>query len=126
MQQVGGSDLALQERVDRMIRNYRVRGHVAAQLDPLGRVKPTPPPELDAQFYGFSDTDMEREFVSEAMDPDHLRDGVMVLREIVDRLKSTYCRSIGVQYMHIDDLGVREWLQRRMEGTGNRITLPRS
>src|SRR6185312_16082724 len=52
-------------------------------------------------------------------------EGAMSLREIVDRLSQTYCRSIGVQFMYIDDLFVREWLQQRMESTGNRLNLSR-
>src|SRR4029077_2639186 len=47
------------------------------------------------------------------------------LRELITRLRNTYCRSIGVQYMHIDDLAVRRWLQRRMESTQNRVQLTR-
>ena len=52
--------------------------------------------------------------------------GTLPLREILERLRSTYCRSIGVQFMHIDDLFVRHWLQERMEGTGNRVNLGRA
>jgi 2-oxoglutarate dehydrogenase E1 component len=108
----------LQERIDQLIRNYRVRGHMAAQLDPLGLSRPEPP-ELKLEFYGLSEADMNRQFACEAM----CGAGTLTLREILERLRSTYCRSIGVQYMHIDDSLVRHWLQERMESTGNRISL---
>jgi 2-oxoglutarate dehydrogenase E1 component len=108
----------LQERVDQLIRNYRVRGHMAAQLDPLG-IPRTMPPELHTEFYGLSESDTNRRFACEAM----CGAGTLTLGEILDRLRNTYCRSIGVQYMHIDDSFVRHWLQERMEGTGNRINL---
>jgi len=52
-------------------------------------------------------------------------DGPLTLRSLLERLRNTYCRSIGVQYMHIDDLSVRRWLQRRMEATENRTQLTR-
>jgi len=108
----------LQERVDRLIRNYRVMGHYAADIDPLGqpRVKV---PELEPANCGFSPADMQRQFSTMASSGPSLR----TLGEIVLWLRNTYCRSIGVQFMHIDDLPVREWLQRRMEATENRIEL---
>ena len=109
-----------QERIDQLIRNYRVRGHIAAQLDPLGIPRATPS-ELDLEFYGLSEADMNRRFACEAM----CGGGTLTLREILERLRNTYCRSIGVQYMHIDDVLVRHWLQERMESTGNRISLSR-
>jgi 2-oxoglutarate dehydrogenase E1 component len=56
----------LQERIDQLIRNYRVRGHMAAQLDPLGIPRATPP-ELDLDFYGLTEADMNRLFACEAM-----------------------------------------------------------
>src|SRR2546428_5006349 len=56
----------LQERVDQLIRNYRVRGHMAAQLDPLGILRATPP-ELDLDYYGFTERDLERQFSCESM-----------------------------------------------------------
>src|SRR5437763_17162198 len=52
-------------------------------------------------------------------------DGPLTLGQLLERLRNTYCRSIDVQYMHIDDLSVRRWLQRRMEMTGNRVQLTR-
>src|SRR5438067_233710 len=84
--------------------------HMAAQLDPLGIPRATPP-ELDLEFYGLTDADMERRFACEAM----CGGGTLPLREILDRLRNTYCRTIGVQFMHIDDSFVRHWLQERME-----------
>src|SRR5262249_2943250 len=81
----------LQERVDQLIRNYRVRGHMAAQLDPLGIPRATPP-ELDPDFYGLTEADMDRRFACEAM----CGGRTLTLREILDRLRNTYCRTIGV------------------------------
>jgi 2-oxoglutarate dehydrogenase E1 component len=91
---------------------------MAAQLDPLG-IPRTAPPELNLEFYSFTDADLHRSFACEAM----CGGGRLTLGEIVDRLRNTYCRSIGVQYMHIDDSLVRHWLQERMEGNGNRLQL---
>ncbi len=110
----------LQERVDRLIRNYRVMGHYAADIDPLGQPR-AKVPELEPANCGFSAADMERQFSTMASSGPNLR----TLGEIVIWLRNTYCRSIGVQFMHIDDLPVREWLQRRMEATENRIELTR-
>ncbi|MBS0206838.1 MAG: 2-oxoglutarate dehydrogenase E1 component [Planctomycetes bacterium] len=110
----------LQERVDRLIRNYRVMGHYAADIDPLGQPR-TKVPELDPANCGFAAADMESQFSTMASAGANLR----TLGEIVIWLRNTYCRSIGVQFMHIDDLSVREWLQTRMEATENRIELTR-
>jgi len=110
----------LQNRVDLLTRNFRVRGHLIAHLDPLDRSRPHLP-ELDPKFYGFTEADMERRFSSETLH----RDGALTLRETLSCLRNTYCRSIGVQFMHIDDLSIRRWLQQRMEGTENRLKLSR-
>ncbi len=109
-----------QERLDQLIRNYRVRGHILAEVDPLGSTRGNPP-ELQPEFYGFTEEDMKSRFSTSWMGGPEVR----TLREIVQWLKTTYCRSIGVQFMHIDSLHVREWLQARMEPTGNRIKLTR-
>ncbi len=119
----GGNDeqTALwQHRVDRLIRAYRVRGHILAKVDPLSDFTPYVP-ELDPDYYGFSDADLDRLFVCETMK----RNGRLTLREILQRLRDTYCQSIGAQFMHIDNLQMRHWLQERIEGTSNRTTLSR-
>lgn len=111
---------ALQERVDQLIRNYRVRGHIVAQVDPLGMPRPQPP-ELDYKFFGLTDADLDRPFSCEEIPgPDKT-----TLRQILEKLHNTYCRSVGVQFMHIDDLVVRQWLQSRMEASENRANLTR-
>jgi 2-oxoglutarate dehydrogenase E1 component len=110
----------LQDRVDQLIRAYRVRGHLVAQIDPLGLPRPELP-ELDPAFYGFKPADLEREFSTATIEGPQS----MTLARIIERLRNTYCRSIGVQFMHMDDLTVRQWLQERMEGTENRCTLSR-
>src|SRR5579864_8088702 len=118
---IGGvPSTALQDRVYLLIRLYRVRGHRIAHVDPLGRIPPTPP-ELEPEFFGFNEADMDLPVHSEAFQ----YDGPLTLGQLLQRLRNTYCRSIGVQYMHIDDLSVRRWLQRRMEQTENRIQLTR-
>ena len=110
----------LQERLDQLVRNYRVRGHIVAAVDPLGNVS-LPPAELDPGFYGLDDTDLERECsTSWSGGPD-----IRTVRQMIAWLKQTYCRSIGVQFMHIDSLRSRLWLATRMESTGNRIKLDR-
>src|SRR5688572_10047563 len=109
-----------QERVDHLIHNYRVRGHRLAQVDPLG-LRQLPAPELDYQSHGFTERDLDRQFFCGSLCPQ----GTLALREILERLRTTYCRTIGVQFMHIDDPDTRHWLQQRMEGDQNRITLSR-
>ncbi|MFM7035237.1 MAG: 2-oxoglutarate dehydrogenase E1 subunit family protein, partial [Planctomycetia bacterium] len=110
----------LQDRVDQLVRAYRVRGHLMAEIDPLGRPRPGLP-ELDPDFYHLTEEDMDRSFSTDTIEGPQS----MSLRQIIKRLRNTYCRSIGVQFMHMDDLRVRQWLQVRMEGCENRIQLDR-
>jgi 2-oxoglutarate dehydrogenase E1 component len=114
------STAALQDRIYLLIRLYRARGHRIAQVDPLGMPRETPP-ELMPEFFGFTEQDMELPVHSETFQ----YNGPLTLRELLERLRNTYCRSIGVQYMHIDELNVRRWLQKRMEMTENRLQLTR-
>jgi 2-oxoglutarate dehydrogenase E1 component len=110
----------MQERVDQLVREYRVRGHLAAKIDPLGFSRKTHP-ELDPSAYGLTPEDLQRPFAA----PDiHYTTG-RTLNDIIDKLRETYCRSIGAQFMHIDNRTIREWLQRRMEATENRLQLSR-
>ena len=109
-----------QERVDMLIRVYRVRGHVIAQLDPLGH-GPASHPELELAYYGLTEADLDLTFSCRTM----RGAPVLTLRQIVKRLKTTYCGPIGVQYMHIDDPETKDWLQARMEATENHRSLSR-
>ena len=111
----------LQERLAQLVRAYREWGHSVARLDPLGLTRPSRP-ELDPEFHGFIANDLDREFSARTV----LQGAdILTLREILQRLKNTYCRSIGVQFSHIADAAMREWLRRRMEETENRIGLSR-
>ena len=110
----------LQDRVDQLVRGFRVRGHLEARIDPLGIMRNTNR-ELNPESYALLPSDMQRKFSARTIDGENFR----TLEEIVGQLRETYCRSIGAQFMHIDDHGVRQWLQTRMEGTNNRLQLDR-
>jgi len=98
-----------QNRVDQLIRNYRVRGHNIARVNPLGP-PPPPPEELTLDYYGFTDADLDQPFSAGSLAPGE----ILPLREILRRLQATYARSIGAQFMHIDDITCRRWLYRAM------------
>jgi 2-oxoglutarate dehydrogenase E1 component len=110
----------VQDRADQLIRSFRVRGHLVAQIDPLGLPRPAHP-ELEPAFYGFSEADLDRRVSARTFHGEQ----VETLRNVLSRMRNTYCRSIGVQYMHIDDLHVKRWLEERMEASENRIALQR-
>lgn len=113
--------LVLQQRVGRLVRNFRVRGHIVAKLDPLKRPGHELAPEIEPGYYNISEEDMNT-----VLAPDTVPGmGALTVRQIIERLTNTYTRSIGAQFMHIDDLNVRKWLQRRMETTENRLELSR-
>ncbi|HYE32232.1 MAG TPA: 2-oxoglutarate dehydrogenase E1 component [Methylomirabilota bacterium] len=111
---------SLQDRVDQLIRAYRIRGHMIAQIDPLGLPRATPP-ELDPTYHGLGPEHMDRQF---SCDTIH-KGGSLTLSQILEKLRNTYCRSIGVEYMHIDEVSVRRWLQERMEPSENRLAIGR-
>ncbi|TWU16586.1 2-oxoglutarate dehydrogenase E1 component [Allorhodopirellula heiligendammensis] len=108
----------IQDRVDQLVREYRVRGHLVAKLDPLGLYE-NRCPELSPQSYGLSDQDLARPFDSSILE----NVTGSTLDVILKKLQQTYCRSIGAQFMHIDNRNIRDWLQRRMETTENRLDL---
>ncbi|HYX04058.1 MAG TPA: 2-oxoglutarate dehydrogenase E1 component [Reyranella sp.] len=100
-----------------LIRSYRIRGHLEADLDPLGLVRHAPHSELDPKTYGFKDDDWDRPIL--IFGTLGLGDAA-TLRQIMDRLRKTYCGKIGVEYMHIADPDQRVWIQERIEHIENR------
>jgi 2-oxoglutarate decarboxylase len=111
----GGENLEKQARVIQLVRSYRVRGHLWADLDPL-RYEPEPHSELELSHYGLTVWDLDRSFVTGGLGGGS---GILTLREILDTLRETYCRHIGVEYMHMPEREMRAWLQERMERSRN-------
>ncbi|MEX0371246.1 MAG: 2-oxoglutarate dehydrogenase E1 component, partial [Tateyamaria sp.] len=104
-----------------LIRAYRIRGHLVADLDPLGMRDQTPHPELDPKSYGFTEADMDRPiFIDKVLGLD-----VATMREIVEIVKRTYCGTFALQYMHISDPEQAGWLKERIEGFGKEIQFTR-
>jgi len=104
-----------------LIRAYRHRGHLAADLDPLGLADVKPHPELDPASYGFTDVDLDRPiFIDNVL-------GLQTasIREIVALLKRTYCGTFALQYMHISNPDEASWLKERIEGLGKEIQFTR-
>lgn len=104
-----------------LIRAYRIRGHLAADLDPLSMRSDAHHPELDPKSYGFMDADMDRPiFIDNVL-------GLQVasMRQIVDIVKRTYCGTFALQYMHISDPAQSAWLKERIEGYDKEITFTR-
>jgi len=106
-------------RAVRLIRSYRVIGHLAADLDPLGLSERKEHPELKPITWGFTDADLDRPIFIDEMLPGF---EIASVRRIVDVLRQTYCGHIGIEYMHITDIAERRWLQRRMEGKEVKFT----
>ncbi len=117
------TDIAKEAAVIQLINSYRIRGHLLANINPLGN-DPAYHPELDPASYGLSIWDLDRPFLAGAVKAPSGAIGSYMqpyetLREILDRLRTTYCGSIGIEYMHIQNPQQKQWLQDRMEGTMN-------
>jgi len=109
------SDPMKQAAVARLIQAWRERGHLVADLDPLG-VPRASHPDLEPSTHGLTIWDLDRTFHAGSF-------GVLTLRSLIDRLRLTYAGKIGVQWMHIDSTEERQWLERRMEPTLNQWPL---
>jgi len=99
-------------RATMLIRTYRVRGHLLANLDPLGLAKRDEPADLTPEWHGFKEADMDREIYLGGW----LGLERATARELVAILRRNYCGSVGLEYMHIGDVEERRFLQARMEG----------
>jgi 2-oxoglutarate dehydrogenase E1 component len=101
-----------------LVRAYRVRGHLEAELDPLGLEKRAHLPELDYRTYGFTEADLDSEiFLNNLLGRERAS-----LRQLIALLRRVYCGTIGVEYMHIQVLAQRQWIQQKFEPA---IALPR-
>ena len=104
-----------------LIRAYRIRGHLVADLDPLKMRDQTPHPELDPKTYGFGEADLDRPiFIDNVL-------GLQIapMRQIVEIVKRTYCGTFALQYMHISNPEEAGWLKERIEGFDKEITFTR-
>ena len=101
-----------------MIRAYRIRGHLKANLDPLGLVKQNEHTELKPETYGFNSEDMDRQIFLDNV----LGLEFATLKEILEILNRTYCSTVGIEFMHISDPEEKSWLQKRIEGKDKEIT----
>ncbi|HML01732.1 MAG TPA: multifunctional oxoglutarate decarboxylase/oxoglutarate dehydrogenase thiamine pyrophosphate-binding subunit/dihydrolipoyllysine-residue succinyltransferase subunit, partial [Acidimicrobiales bacterium] len=104
--------LLKQVHVQSLINMYRVRGHLIADLDPLAAERRPLHPELDPTTYGLTLWDLDREFVVDGL----AGRNVMTLGSALDVLRDAYCRTLGVEYMHIQDPEQKRWIQEHVEG----------
>ena len=104
--------LRKQAMVNQLIDTYRSRGHLMARLDPLAQKSPAMPEELDPAHYGLTVWDLDREFFSGGLAGRQQ----MTLGVILQVLRDTYCRTVGIEYMFIQDPIQKEWIQERIEG----------
>ncbi|MEZ5204086.1 MAG: multifunctional oxoglutarate decarboxylase/oxoglutarate dehydrogenase thiamine pyrophosphate-binding subunit/dihydrolipoyllysine-residue succinyltransferase subunit [Acidimicrobiales bacterium] len=111
------SRLEKQMHVQTLVNQHRVRGHLIADLDPLAWKEPSMHPELDPATYGLTIWDLEREF---------LTGGVagttrMKLGDLLHVLRDAYCRTVGIEYMHISDPAQKRWIQEHVEGVNDKV-----
>ncbi len=97
-------------RVQELINSFRVRGHLMADIDPL-EYKQRTHPDLEIESHGLTFWDLDREFVTNGFGGKR----TMKLREVLGVLRDSYCRTIGIEYMHIQDPEQRAWFQQNLE-----------
>ncbi len=110
-----------QMQIATLIRVHRVRGHLIADLDPLRWKEPDLPIELDPATYGLTIWDLDREFLTGGVGGYEK----MKLGDLLGVLRDAYCRSIGIEYMHIQDFAEQRWIQSKVEGVQPLVTKER-
>ncbi len=103
-------ELGIDSRVQELINAYRVRGHLMADIDPLEYVQ-REHPDLDVNTHGLSLWDLDRTVNTGGFGGKPK----MLLRDVLKILRDSYCRTVGIEYMHIQDPAQRKWLQQRIE-----------
>ncbi|MEN8650952.1 multifunctional oxoglutarate decarboxylase/oxoglutarate dehydrogenase thiamine pyrophosphate-binding subunit/dihydrolipoyllysine-residue succinyltransferase subunit [Streptomyces sp. 21So2-11] len=109
------ADVTKAARVFELIHSYRVRGHVMADTDPL-EYRQRKHPDLDINVHGLTLWDLEREFAVGGFGGKSM----MKLRDILGVLRDSYCRTTGIEFMHIQDPKQRQWIQDRVERQGTK------
>ncbi|HVG21577.1 MAG TPA: multifunctional oxoglutarate decarboxylase/oxoglutarate dehydrogenase thiamine pyrophosphate-binding subunit/dihydrolipoyllysine-residue succinyltransferase subunit, partial [Blastocatellia bacterium] len=104
-------EVGKQARVLQLINAYRVRGHLVADIDPLGWKEVQYHPELDIETYGLTIWDLDRQFITGGLGGAESA----TLREIVDRVRRYYCGKVGVEYRNIQGPEEKEWIRSRVE-----------
>ena len=110
-----------QAGVLRLINYYRVRGHQAAHLDPLGLAIPPAIPDLDPGFHGLGEADMDTVFNTGSL----AAEDNLPLRRIIEIVRKVYTRNIGAEYMYLTDTPQKRWIQRRLEAPVDKAFLTR-
>jgi 2-oxoglutarate dehydrogenase E1 component len=110
--------LLKQVHVQTLINMYRVRGHLIAHLDPLDAESPELHPELDPLHYGLTIWDLPRQFVADGL----AGKDMATLDDILHTLRNAYCRTLGIEYMHIQDPEQKAWIQRHVEGVSDTLS----
>jgi len=116
--------LEKQAKVNQLINMYRVRGHLIADLDPLAVKEPIMHPELDPATYDLTIWDLDRQFLTGSATGIYARVGGkerMSLGDLLGVLRDAYCRTVGVEYMHIQDPAEKRWMQERLEGIDHTV-----
>ncbi|MEX2480862.1 MAG: 2-oxoglutarate dehydrogenase E1 component [Gammaproteobacteria bacterium] len=107
----GGADAQKQVAVLQLINAYRFRGHRQANLDPLNQYERPVVAELDPEFHGLTNADLDSVFNTGSLQGPN----EATLREILDIVRTTYCGTIGAEYMHIVETSQKRWIQQRLE-----------
>jgi 2-oxoglutarate dehydrogenase E1 component len=108
-----------QLKVHSLINMFRVRGHLDAHLDPLAAEPPKVHSELDPLTYGLSIWDLPRTFLSEGL----TSSPTATLEEMLSILRDAYCRTLGIEYMHIQDPAQKRWIQEHVEGVTTALSV---
>jgi 2-oxoglutarate dehydrogenase E1 component len=116
---VNDANAQKQAAVLKLVTAYRSRGHLAADLDPLGMAQKLSAPDLDPAFHGLDASDLDTEFSTGSLaGPKRLK-----LKDLIALLKATYASSIGAEFMHISDTAQRQWMHEHLEAAGGRFNL---
>jgi 2-oxoglutarate dehydrogenase E1 component len=109
-----------QTAVLQLINAYRVRGHQAANIDPIFLRARAPVPDLDPAYHNLGEADLDTVFNSGSL----VAPSRLALRDILTLLQEVYCGTIGSEYMHITETAEKRWIQSRLEGARARPTFP--